>query len=143
MAYDNYIDMTLRASSASSGTSDQEAAVTLPESVREMFVTVTKTAEANADNVLSVRIQAQIDSSWVDLPYDYVQETQTLTTAADIAALTTRVPNIVDGSTDDAFTVVGYYSELPSNVVRCIWVASGTTPSHTFSVIASFPLNRF
>jgi hypothetical protein len=144
MAFDNYQDVTLRASAASSGTSGQDPTTTLPESVRSLWVTLNKTVEFDADNVLSVRLQCYLNGTfWVDVPFTHLQLVGAITTAADTTTVVARVPNILDANTDaPPYTYVAYYEDLPSNVVRTIWIASGTTPAHTFSCIGSYQLNR-
>ena len=143
MAYVNYQSVALRASAATAGGSEQDAAVTLPETVTEFWAVLTKTAEANADNLLTARIQAQVGSTWFDLAWDWIQTTQTLTVATDIATNTSRVQNIVvSDSTAPTYSVLAYYSSMPSNVLRVASVSSGTTVANTFSVTALFALNR-
>lgn len=142
MAYTNYASIVLRASAATSGAAEQDAAVTLPETVTRFWAVVTKTAEANADNLLTVRLQGQVDSTWFDLAWDWIQTTQTLTTATDIATNVTRVQNIVvSDTTAPTYSVLAYYSSMPTNVVRVASVSSGTTAANTFSVTALFPVN--
>ena len=144
MSYTNYASTTLRASAATSGANEQDAAVTLPETVTEFWVVVNKTAEANADNVLSVRIQAQVGSTWFDLGYESMQITGALATAADTATTVTRTPNVVDAYTAAATgTWLAHFREVPSNVVRVASVSSGTTVANTFSVEALYPFNKF
>ena len=142
MALVNYAGATIRASAATSGTSDQDDQVTIPESVSSIWVVVNKTAEFDADNVLTVRLQALINAIWFDLAWDSIVTTGALATAADTAATVVRTPNIVDASTAATFTILAHYAELPSNVVRTVWVASGTTPAHTFSAEATFALSK-
>ena len=144
MAYENYASQTIRASAATSGANEQDATVTLPESVTEFWVVVDKTAEANADNVLTVRIQAQVGSTWFDLGYESMQTTGALATAADTATTVTRTPNVVDAYTAAATgTWLAHFREVPSNVIRVVSVSSGTTVANTFSVVATYALNRF
>jgi hypothetical protein len=143
MAFTNYSSTTLRASAATSGTSEQDTAVTIPETVTSFWVVVDKTAEANADNLLTVRLQAQVGSTWFDLSWDSITTTGALTTAADTATDVTRTPNIVDASTAATLTVLAHYKEVPSNVLRVASVSSGTTPANTFSVECLFPFNKF
>ncbi len=140
MSFVNYQSVVLRASAATSGTSEQDDAVTLPETVTEFWVVVTKTAEANVDNVLTVRLQAQVSSAWFDMSWDSITATQTLTTATDITADVTRKVNIVDeDSTAPTYSILAHYTAVPSNVVRIASVSSGTTPANTFSATALFP----
>lgn len=144
MAFTNYASATLRASAASSGTSEQDDAVTLPETVNEIWVVVEKTAEFNADNVLTVRLQAQLNSTWYDFSWSSITTTGAVATAADTAANVTRTPNIVDAdSTAPTYRIIAHFTEIPSNVIRCISISSGTTPAHTFSAVAYFQMNRF
>lgn len=143
MAFLNYSNLTLRASAATSGTSEQDAAVTLPESVSEIWVVVDKTAEANGDNLLTVRLQAQVNSTWLDVAWDSMTPTTSLTTAADTVTDVTRTANIEDASDDATFTRIAHFKALPSNVVRVVSVSSGTTVANTFSAVAYFRLNRF
>ena len=144
MAFDNYVTLPLRASAATSGANEQDDAVTLPETVSDIYVLVVKTAEANVDNLLTVRLQAQISAVWFDLPYDWIQITGAIATAADTAAGVTRTPNILDAdSTAPTYNYIAYYSELPSNVVRTISVSSGTGVANTWSADAYFALNAF
>ena len=143
MAFTNYASITLRASAVTSGASEQDTAVTLPETVTQFWVKVTKTAENNIDNLLTVRIQAQVDSIWFDLAWDWVQQSQVLSTAASIATDVTRDANIVDvNTTTPTYSVLGFYSSVPSNVVRVASVSSGTGVLNTFGVEASYALNR-
>jgi len=138
----NYQTATLRASAATSGTSEQDAAVTLPETVNEMWVFCQKTAEANADNLLTVRLQCQVNSVWFDVSWDSITPTVATGTAADSAAIVVRTPNIVESDSSATFTVLVHYKELPSNVVRVASISSGTTPANTFSVVATFMAQR-
>jgi len=142
MAYKNYNSITLRASAATSGANEQDTAVTLPETVTSFWVVVNKTAEANADNLLTVRLQAQVGSTWFDLAWDSITTTGSTATAADTATNVTRTPNIYDGGSDATFTVLAHYKEVPSNVVRVVSVSSGTAVANTFSVVATYPLNK-
>ena len=143
MGFSNWVNMTLRASAITVGTSEQSTAVTIPETVTSMWVLVTKTAEFNADNLLTVRIQGQVNSLWFDLAWDSIQETGTLSTAADTATVVVRTPNIVDASsTAPTYSVLAHYLEVPSNVLRVASVTSGTAPVNTFSVEAYFQLNK-
>jgi len=142
MALVNYSSVTLRASAATSGASEQDAAVTLPESVSDLWAVAEKTAEANADNLLTVRIQCKVGSIWVDVAWDALHTTGALATAADTAANVTRTPNIIDGvSTAPTFRELVQYKDLPSNVVRVASVSSGTGVANTFSVIAYYRNN--
>jgi len=144
MAFTNYVTQTLRASGVTTGTSEQDTAVTLPETVTSFWVVVDKTAEAGADNLLTVRLQAQVGSTWFDLSWDSMTTTGGLTTAGDTATNVTRTPNIYDGGSDATFTVMAHYAEVPSNVVRVASVTSGSGPPvNTFSVVATYPLNKF
>ena len=144
MAFINYTNLTLRASAATSGTSEQDSAVTLPETVNEIWVVVEKTAENNGDNLLTVRIQGQVNSIWYDVSWDSLTTTGSLSTAADTAANVTRTPNILDAtSTAPTFRVIAHFTELPSNVIRSISISSGTGVANTFSAVAYFQTNRF
>jgi len=138
MALKNYAVVTLRASAATVGASEQDAAVTLPETAVSVYVVVDKTAENNIDNLLTVRLQCQIASNWHDVAWDWSQKAATLTTAGDNTALVTRTPNILDALSDSLPTVVAYYDALPTRVVRIVSVSSGTGVTHTFSVVAHF-----
>jgi hypothetical protein len=144
MAYVNYQSVSLRDSAATTpaATSGQDASVTLPETVSSMWVSVIKTAEADIDNLLTVRLQAYVNAVWIDVPLNILQFTPVLTSAADGTTTVTRAPNIVQNATSATFTVSAFYSALPSNTVRSIWIASGTAVSHTFEVVASFRLNE-
>lgn len=134
----NYVTVALRASAATSGAAEQDTAVTLPQWVREIYVRVEKTAEANIDNLLTVRIQGQVGSDWVDLPFDWVQTTGALTTAADTATNVTRAVNVYDGGSDVTFVILARYSSLPTNVIRVASVSSGTTVANTFEVDCAY-----
>ncbi len=145
MAYVNYETLVLRASAATSGASEQDAAVTLPEMVGEIWVTVKKTAENNIDNLLTVRLQAQVNSVWFDLSWDTNQRIPVggNATAADIADETTRTPNISDGpdatkGTLATFEYVAHYNSLPTNIIRIVSVSSGTGVANTFSADVEF-----
>jgi hypothetical protein len=143
MAFVNYHSIPLRASAITSGTSEQDTQVDLPETVTEFWAVLNKTAEANADNLLTVRIQALVGAVWFDLAWDSIVTTTGLTVAADVAAANvTRTAAIVEAdSTAPTYSVLAHYAEVPSNTVRVISVTSGTTPTHTFSVDALFPMN--
>ena len=144
MAFLNYTNLVLRASAATSGASEQDAAVTLPESVGAIWVVVEKTAEANADNLLTVRLQSQVDSVWFDLGWSSITTTQALATAADLTVDATRKNNILDvDNTTPTYRVVAHFEALPSNIVRIASVSSGTGAANTFSAKAHFVLNRF
>jgi len=135
MAFTNYQTVSLRDSAATSGASEQDSAVTIGQLVQSCFLRVEKTAEANADNLLTVRLQCRINSTdWVDLPYDWVQLTGALATAADTAANVTRAPNIVDASSDPTFVYVAFFDQLPTNILRIASVSSGTGAANTFEV---------
>ena len=141
MAFTNYQTVVLRASAATSGTSEQDTQVALPETVKSLFVRVQKTAEANADNLLTVRLQCLVNTAdWVDVSATRVQLITALTVAADTAA-TTNIPNIVDASNSAGYTYVAFYEALPSNIVRIVSVSSGTTPANTFEADAMFRVN--
>jgi hypothetical protein len=146
MAYVNYQSVPLRASAATTpaATSGQDASVTLPETVSSVWVSVIKTAEANADNLLTVRLQAYTNGAvWIDVPCDIVQYTTgAVTTANDGVTVTARAPNIIDRSTFSTLIAIAHFPELPSNIVRSIWIASGTAVSHTFAVMAHFRENE-
>ena len=145
MAYPNYESQTLRASALSAGTSGQDPSTTLPLTTRALWVTIAKTTEAAADNLLTVRLQCYVNSAvWVDVPYTSIQLTGALATAADTAAGVTSTPNILDAdSTAPSYTIVAHYEYIPTNVVRTVWVSSGTAPAHTFSCVASYVGNQF
>ena len=143
MPFTNYVGKTLRASAATSGTSEQDTLVTLPETVNEFWVVVEKTAEANADNVLTVRLQARVNSIWFDVAWDSITTTQSLTVATDLTADVARKTNIVDESTVvPTYQIVAHYKALPSNVVRIASVSSGTGVANTFSAEAFFTMNK-
>ena len=142
MPFTNYASVVLRASAATSGASEQDAQVTIPETIESFWVVVDKTAEANADNLLTVRLQALVGSIWFDLGWDSMQVTGALATAADTATDVTRTPNIVDGSSDPTLTVLAHYNEVPSNVIRVASVSSGTAVANTFSVDCLFAFNK-
>jgi len=142
-AFENWLNLTLRASAATAGTSEQDTAVTIPETVTSLWVLVTKTAEANADNLLTVRLQAQVNSIWFDVGWDSITTTGALTTAADTAVNVTRTPNILDAdSTAPTFSVLAHFLEVPSSTLRIVSVSSGTTPANTFSVESYFQQNK-
>ena len=132
---------TIRASAATSGTSGQDDAVTLPfAGTGPMFVLVEKTAEANADNVLTARLQCSLDGTWYDVPFQeyWVTVAETNTTQVEPTGDPTQYAgnaiDIVNESSSPAFKALYVYHHLPSSVIRTIWIASGTTPSHTFYV---------
>ena len=117
--------------------------MTLPETVTEIWVTVDKTAEADADNLLTVRLQAQVNSVWFDIGWDEMHTSAATTASTDVASGTTRAPNIFDGATPDGIaSLVAYYKNLPTNVVRIISISSGTTVANTFSADAEFRFSR-
>jgi hypothetical protein len=143
MGYVNYSSQTLRASAVTVGTDQQNAAVTLPESVTEFWVVIDKTAEFDADNVFTARIQAQVGAVWFDLAWDSMQLTGVVATAADTATTVVRTPNIVDAYTATATgTWLAHFKAGPSNVLRVISVQSGTSPVITYSATALYPLNH-
>ena len=139
----NYANATLRASGVTSGASEQDTAVTLPDTVNELWVVVTKTAEFNIDNLLTVRLQCQVNSVWFDVSWNSITTTQVLTTAADLTADVTRKTNIVDvDSTTPTYTIIAHYEALPSNVVRIASVSSGTGVINTFGVESFYQQNN-
>lgn len=142
MALVNYASAVLRASAATSGAEEQDAAVTLPESVNEIWVVMEKTAEANADNLLTVRLQALVASLWFDVSWTSQTPPASVTSAADNAADVTRTPNIIDTSSVATFSRIVHYAELPSNVIRIISISSGTTAANTFSANAIYRNNQ-
>jgi len=142
MAWANYASVSLRDSTASSGTSEQDDAVTLPESVQSIWVVVDKTVEEAADNLLTVRIQAKIGTIWVDLPTQLL-DTVATSTAAD-SVIGAKTPNIADADSTATFTYSAQITELPSNILRVASVSSGAgVPANTFSVTAYFVGNEF
>ena len=144
MSYANYSSMTIRASVITAGTSGQDAAVKLPDSVTSFWVVVDKTAEAAADNLFTVRLQAKVGAVWFDLGWDSMQTTGALATAADTATTVVRTTNIVFEYTLAATgTWLAHYAEVPSRDIRTAWVTSGTGPAITFSASALYPLNKF
>ncbi len=144
MAYKNYIEQTLRASAATSGAAEQDAQITIPESVSELWVLVTKTAEANADNLLTVRLQSLVNSIWFDLAWDSIATTQTVTVAADLTADVIRKNNIVDvDTTTPTYSVLAHFKSVPTRDIRIVSVSSGTAVANTFAVTAYFMLNQF
>ena len=144
MAYQNYISQVLRASAATSGAAEQDAQVTIPESVSELWVLVTKTAEANVDNLLTVRLQSLVNSIWFDLAWDSIATTQTVTVAADLTADVVRKNNIVDvDSTVPTYSVLAHFKSVPTRDIRIISVSSGTGVANTFAVTAYYMLNQF
>jgi hypothetical protein len=143
MAFVNWVTTTLRASAATSGTSEQDTAVTLPETARQVFVYLTKTAEEATDNLLTVRIQAKVDSNWVDQSWTWNQQTAGLTAANDVATDTTPGANIVQSDSTAGYTFCAYYENLISSTIRVASISSGAgTPANTFEVIASYRINE-
>ncbi len=144
MSYANYTSQTLRASAVTAGASEQDSDVTLPDSVSEFWVVVNKTAEAAADNLLTVRLQSKVAAVYFDLSWDSISTTTALATAADTAANVTRTPNILDAdSTAPTFSVLAHYKSVPSRIIRVASITSGTGPTHTFSVICYYMQNQF
>jgi len=144
MAFTNWASFTIRASALTVGTSGQDTAVTLPETITSFWAVATKTTEANADNLFTVRLQAQVDSLWVDLSWTLWQETVPLVDATDAAGSVTPTPNIHDADTTAPTVMMhAYYAAIPSNVIRSIWVVSGTGPAVTFSVVANYQIVNF
>jgi len=130
----------LRASSATSGTSAQEATVVLPWNPKDLWVHIDKTAEGNSDNLFTVRLQCSLTVGWVDMPYTAIIDTVALTdaTANEVAGVT-RASNIFDEYTAAAIrSRIAYFDSLASNTIRIIWVASGTDPAITFSASAHY-----
>jgi len=138
MAYANYNTVMLRESAISAGTDEQDAAVTLPETVNEVWVGISKTAENNADNLLTVRLQAQVGGNWLDLSAASQQNTPGETTAADNALNLGRTPNMLEAVTNAQLRRVCHFHTLPSNVVRSIGVYSGTGVTHTYEVSCTY-----
>lgn len=144
MSYSALDTIWLRESAATTpaDTDGQDAAVTLPETVRDLFVLVRKTAEANADNLLTVRLHGYVNGAfWRDLKAEWTQKTQGLTTAAD-AATGYNAPNVCQSETDATLEYLAYYKSLPTNTIRSVWIASGTAVSHTFSVLGIYTTGR-
>ncbi len=141
MPFANYATQALRVSAISAGTDEQDAAITLPETVNEIWVALNKTAEANVDNLLTVRIQAQVGSDWFDLSWDTKQNSPGITTAADNALNVGRTPNMVDAVTNAVLIQLFHYNNLPSKVIRSIGIYSGTAVTHTYSVDCSYRVN--
>jgi hypothetical protein len=136
---DIWQNVTLRASAATAGTDEQSASVTIAETATAIWLVVDKTAEANADNLLTVRLQGQVNSVWFDTSWSEITTTGAVATAADTAINVTRTPNILDAYGAAAtHRVLVYYANLPSNVLRIISVISGTTPAVTYSVESYF-----
>ncbi len=132
--------VVLRASAATSGAAEQDAAVILPRdsNINDLWVYVNKTAEANSDNLLTVRLQARLGAStWVDLSPEYTVLTGVLTVAAD-GADTERTPNIVDASSVLLITAMAWFREIPSKVLRTVSVSSGTGAANTWSATAYY-----
>jgi hypothetical protein len=142
MAYTNYVTTSIRDSAATSGSAGQDAAVTLPETVSSVWIRYDKTAEGGTNPVIWIRLQASIDSNWVDVPYTMVQQTQPLITADDGLTVSTMTPNAVDNNGVATFTHTAFYKLLPSNIIRTTWRCTGTTPSHTWAATASYHLNQ-
>ncbi len=143
MAYANWVNMTLRASAATSGANEQDDAVTLPETVQDIWVVVDKTAEANADNTLTVRLQCQVNSIWFDVGWDSILTSDAITVETENTVDVTRKANILRQYTTAAtVTVLAHYKDLPSNVVRVISISVGTGVANTFSVESHFQLNK-
>ncbi len=139
----NYASTTLRASAITTGAAEQDAAKTLPDTVNEIWVVFEKTTENNIDNLLTVRLQARVDSTWFDVSWDSITTSAVITVAADVVANVTRTPNIEDASSDPpTYQIVAHYKALPSNVVRIISISSGTGVTHTFEVIAYYQQNQ-
>ena len=135
MAFSNYKTQVLRASAVTSGASEQDTAVIVLQTAQGgFFVRVQKTAEANADNLLTVRLQAHVNAAdWVDVPHNFSQLLGAVATAADTAADVTRSPNITpDAETRATFTYLAFYEALPSKTVRIASVSSGTAVVNTF-----------
>ncbi len=144
MAYQNYVSQVLRASAATSGAAEQDAQITIAESVSELWVLITKTAENNIDNLLTVRLQSLVNSIWFDLAWDSIATTQTLTVATDIAADVVRKINIVDAdSTVPTYSILAHYKSVPTRIIRTVSVNSGTGAANTFSAAAYYMLNQF
>ncbi len=126
--------VVLRASAATSGAAEQDSAVTLTHAPGRAWLVIDKTAEANADNILTVRLQAQVGDFWVDVPYTSTHISGVLTVAADVASDVTVQGNAVDVYTALAVArFVTVYKDIPSKVVRVISINSGTTAANTFS----------
>ena len=146
MAFVNYItDGELRASAATSGAAEQDDAYTLPESTQACWVTVEKTAEANADNLLTVRLQCQVNSVWYDVPWEFMQAPAAVATAGGVATVVDRTtgPNILDAdSTVPSYSITAYYKSLPSNVIRTISISSGTGAANTWSAEVAYMVNQ-
>jgi len=150
MAFTNYAELTVFASGARTATSGTSGTVVLPETVSSVFIAVIKTAEGNADNLLTFRLQANIGaggaSDWRDVPWTWTQDTVATSVAADAAPNLVRKPNMTDNGSDSdtqaAFERLTYYDSLPSNSIRVRYIASGTTLSHTFGMQAAFRFNH-
>ncbi len=136
----NYKTQVLRASAATSGASEQDAAVTLPETVNEVWVATNKTAEANIDNLLTIRLQTRVNGVWFDLSYDERQRDAGTSAATDAAKSLTRTPNISDALTFSTFKITAHYKHLPSRTIRTVSVSSGTGVANTFSADVSYRL---
>ena len=149
MSYVNYSSQTMRATLVDGATSGQDTAITLPESVSEFWVVVTKTAEKNVDNLLTVRIQSQVGSTWFDLGWDSITTSVALTAGAEGASATnvTRTANILDGDdTVPTYSIIAHYKSVPARTIRSIFVSSGTPAGadyNTFGVVAYYMNNQF
>jgi len=139
MPFTNYHTVILRTSAATSGANEQDTAVVLPENVNALFVVVQKTVEPNADNLMTVRLQASVGGSWFDLSWDWNQLSTAVTVAGDTATDVTRTPNITDAdSTAPTYQHLAYYSNLPSKTVRIISINSGTGAANTFGSVGAY-----
>ena len=136
MGITRWQDITLRASAATSGANEQDAAVTLPADVTQFWAEFEKTAEANADNLLTIRLQAQVNGNWVDLPWQELVTSQSLSVVTDVNPNETRAHNVVTSDSNATFIHYALYKNLPSDVIRVASISSGTTPANTFSVVA-------
>ncbi len=129
----NYNTQALRDSAPTSGPKEQDDPVALPQGVHEVFVKVAKTAEANTDNLLTVRLRALVGSDWVDVPYSWSQKTSD--SPSGNVTVQNKV-NILDADNDSAPVVLAYYDSMPSHIIRIVSASSGTTPANTFSAMA-------
>jgi len=144
MAYTNWVETELRASAATSGASGQDSSVTIPENVTTFWVIASKTAENDPDNALTVRLQAQVSSLWVDVSWYTNQSTKNLISAADNAADTTATPNMFNADTiTPPWEYFARYLFCPSNVIRTVWIASGTGVAITWGAVLLYQLDNF
>ena len=136
----------LRASGPTSGTSGVDTEQDLGATPIDVYIYWTKTAEANVDNLLTVRLQGKLGSAWVDLMPFWTLETEDLTVTPGKSqvlpgsvvdkTLLFKPDLIAADSTAPPVTWIAFFGAIPASLVRVIWIVSGTAVAITWEARA-------